>query len=204
VVATEVEPFDRSTSRLPESTLMLYTYTSLTRWGAFLEGRTVSGVGEACHLEEHIHRLEMRAVLLSLRHFQEVIQEQCLLIATDNTTVVDFLQNQGETHSLSLYLLCREIILLCDSLQTVLTVRHVSGNQNLIADVKTILVSCSHSVVCKTASSSLERGPSVSIQGKEASSRAGETPSARMVAVRTYIRHRGFSEKATKRITGKV
>ena len=183
---------------------MLYTYTSLTRWGAFLEGRTVSGVGEACHLEEHIHRLEMRAVLLSLRHFQEVIQEQCLLIATDNTTVVVFLQNQGETHSLSLYLLCREIILLCDSLQTVLTVRHVPGNQNLIADVKTILVSCSHSVVCKTASSSLERGPSVSIQGKEASSRAGETPSARMVAVRTYIRHRGFSEKATKRITGKV
>jgi hypothetical protein len=35
--------------------------------------------------------------------------------------------------------------------------------------------------VCKTASSSLERGPFVSIQGKEASSRLGETPSARMV-----------------------
>jgi carbamoyl-phosphate synthase large subunit len=39
------------------------------------------------HLEEHIHLLEMRAVLLSLRHFQEVIQRQSLLIATDNTTV---------------------------------------------------------------------------------------------------------------------
>jgi hypothetical protein len=32
------------------------------------------------------------------------------------------------------YLLCKEIMLLCDSLQTVLTVRHVPGNQNLIAD----------------------------------------------------------------------
>jgi hypothetical protein len=30
----------------------------------------------------------------------------------------------------------------------------------------------------------------------------GETPSARMVAVRTSIRQRGFSEKATKRISG--
>jgi hypothetical protein len=57
-----------------------------------------------------------------------------LPIATDNTTVVAYLQNQGGTHSSSLYLLCREIVLLCDSLQTVLTVRHVPGNPNLIAD----------------------------------------------------------------------
>jgi hypothetical protein len=94
----------------------------------------VSGVWEDCHLEEHINLLEMRAVLLSLRHFQEVIQRQSLLIATDNTTVVAYLQNQGGTYSFSLYLLCREIMLLCDSFQTVLTVRHVPGNQNLIAD----------------------------------------------------------------------
>jgi hypothetical protein len=58
--------------------------------------------------------------------------------------------------------------------------------------------------VCKTASFSLERGPFVSIQGQKASSRPGETPSARMVAVRTFIRQRGFSEKATKRIYGAV
>ena len=59
---------------------------------------------------------------------------------------------------------------------------------------KTILVPGSPTIiVCKTASSSLERGPFVSIQGKEASSRPGETPSARMVAVRTSIRQRGFS-----------
>jgi ribonuclease HI len=118
----------------PESILTLYTDASLTGWGAFLEGRTVSGVWEDCHLEEHINLLEMRAVILSLRHFQEVIQRQSLLIATDNTTVVAYLQNQGGTHSFSRYLLCREIMLLCDSLQTVLTVRHVPGNQNLIVD----------------------------------------------------------------------
>ena len=118
----------------PDSTMTLYTDASLTGWSAFLEGRTVSGMWEDCHLEEHINLLEMRAVLLSLRHFQEVIQRQSLLIATDNTTVVAYLQNQGGTHSFSLYLLCREIMLLCDSLHTVLTVRHIPGNQNLIAD----------------------------------------------------------------------
>ena len=93
----------------------------------------MSGVWEDCHLE-HINLLEMRAVLLSLRHFQEVNQRQSLLIATDNATVVTCLQNQGGTHSFSLYLLCREIMLLCDSFQTVLTMRHIPGNQNLIAD----------------------------------------------------------------------
>jgi hypothetical protein len=54
--------------------------------------------------------------------------------------------------------------------------------------VKTILVPGSPTIiVCKTASSSLERRPFVSIQGKEASSRPGETPSACMVAVRMSI-----------------
>ena len=76
----------------------------------------------------------MRAVLLSLRHFQKVIQRHSLLIATDNKRVVAYLQNQVGTHSFSMYLLCREMMLLCDSLQTVLTVRHIPGNQNLIAD----------------------------------------------------------------------
>ena len=58
--------------------------------------------------------------------------------------------------------------------------------------------------MCKTSSSFLERRHFVSIQGKEASSRPGETPSARMVAVRTSIRQRVFSEKATKCISGAV
>jgi hypothetical protein len=48
--------------------------------------------------------------------------------------VVAYLQNQGGTHSFYLYLLCTDIILLCDSLQTVLIVRHVPGNMNLTAD----------------------------------------------------------------------
>jgi hypothetical protein len=48
--------------------------------------------------------------------------------------VVVYLQNQAGTHSFYLYLLCREIILLCDGLQTVLIVRHVPGNLNLTAD----------------------------------------------------------------------
>ncbi|VDI81494.1 Hypothetical predicted protein [Mytilus galloprovincialis] len=39
-----------------------------------------------------------------------------LLVATDNSTVVAYLQNQGGTHSFSLYHLSKEILLLCHSL----------------------------------------------------------------------------------------
>ncbi|VDI72623.1 Hypothetical predicted protein [Mytilus galloprovincialis] len=76
----------------------------------------------------------MRAVFLSLRQFQAVIQGQSLLVATDNSTVVAYLQNQGGTHSFSLYHLSKEILLLCHSLDIILSVRHVPGSQNLLAD----------------------------------------------------------------------
>ena len=118
----------------PIPVLTLFTDASLMGWGAVLEDQTVSGVWSHAHLDEHINLLEMRAVFLALNHFKTRIQGQPLLVATDNTTVVAYLQNQGGTHSHSLYLLCREILLFCSKLKILLSVRHVPGNQNLVAD----------------------------------------------------------------------
>lgn len=119
----------------PAPKLTLFTDASLSGWGAYLEGRSVSGLWSPLELEDHINVLEMRAVLLALRHFIEVVQGQPLLIATDNSTVVAYLQNQGGTHSYPLFLLCREILLFCNRIDTSLTVRHVPGRQNLVADL---------------------------------------------------------------------
>ncbi|XP_071153579.1 uncharacterized protein [Mytilus edulis] len=118
----------------PDPSLTLFTDASLMGWGAYLEGRTASGLWSGAQLEEHINLLEMRAVFLSLRQFQAVVQGQSLLVATDNSTVVAYLQNQGGTHSFSLYHLSKEILLLCHSLDIILSVRHVPGSQNLLAD----------------------------------------------------------------------
>jgi ribonuclease HI len=89
----------------PAPSLTLFTDASLTGWGATLEGREVSGLWSGLQLAEHINLLEMRAVLLALKHFHDLVQGQALVIATDNTTVVAYLQNQGGAHSHSLYLL---------------------------------------------------------------------------------------------------
>jgi hypothetical protein len=51
----------------PVPSLTLYTDSSVQRWGAFLEGKSVSGVWSLVQQQENINLLEMRAVLLALQ-----------------------------------------------------------------------------------------------------------------------------------------
>ncbi|CAG2189566.1 unnamed protein product [Mytilus edulis] len=60
------------------------------------------------------------------------------------------------------------------------------------------------SVLCEASSSSSKRGSTVSIQRKKTASGSRESPSARLVTVRNSLRKGGFSEGATKRISGSV
>ncbi|XP_071176215.1 serine-rich adhesin for platelets-like [Mytilus edulis] len=70
---------------------------------------------------------------------------------------------------------------------------------------KTVLVlRTTTSVLCEASPSSYKRGSTVSIQRKKTSSGSRESPSARLVAVRNSLRKGGFSEGATKRISGSV
>ncbi|CAG2228069.1 unnamed protein product [Mytilus edulis] len=66
-------------SPVPNQTL--FTDASNLGWGAYLEGLSVSGVWTP----------EMKAVLLALSHFQSLLQNKSLVLATDNTTVVAYL-----------------------------------------------------------------------------------------------------------------
>jgi hypothetical protein len=50
----------------------------------------------------------MRAVLLALQHFKTLLVSKAVVLATDNTTVVAYLQNQGGTRCHALFLLCKE------------------------------------------------------------------------------------------------
>ncbi|CAG2206968.1 NEBL1_2 [Mytilus edulis] len=102
--------------------------------GGISGGLTISGVWNQDLLEEHINVLEMKAVLLALNHFQLSLKNQSVILATDNTTVVAYLKNQGGTHSPSLYQITRDILLLCFQLQVHLVVKHIAGHLNILAD----------------------------------------------------------------------
>ncbi|CAG2251745.1 unnamed protein product [Mytilus edulis] len=119
-------------SPVPNQTL--FTDASNLGWRAYLEGLSVSGVWTPDLLKEHINILEMKAVLLALSHFQSLLQNKSLVLATDNTTVVAYLRNQGGTHCYELYLLAREILLLCNHLHLQIVVRHVPGKLKVLAD----------------------------------------------------------------------
>ncbi|CAG2243241.1 unnamed protein product [Mytilus edulis] len=118
-------------SPVPNQTL--FTDASNLGWGAYLEGLSVSGVWTPDLLKEHINILEMKAVLLALSHFQSLLQNKSLVLATDNTTVVAYLRNQGGTHCYELYLLAREILLLCNQLHLQIVVRHVPGETQCVS-----------------------------------------------------------------------
>jgi hypothetical protein len=98
-----------------------------SRMGSFLEGKSVSGVWSLVQQQEHINLLEMRAVLLVLQHFKTLLVLKAVVLAMDNTTVVAYLQNQGGTRCHALFLLCKEILLLC-------LLSHIPGTFNVLAD----------------------------------------------------------------------
>ena len=47
----------------------------------------------------HINVLELKAVALALQRFKDQCQNQTVLVATDNSTVVAYINKQGGTHS---------------------------------------------------------------------------------------------------------
>jgi hypothetical protein len=114
--------------------LPLYTDSSLQGWGAFLEGKSVSGMWSLVQQQEHINLLEMRAVILALQHFTTLLVSKTVVLATNNTKVVAYLQNQGRTCCHTLFLLCKEILLLCLLSHIHLVVRHIPWTFNVLAD----------------------------------------------------------------------
>ena len=77
---------------------LIFTDASNQGWGAHLENLTVSGNWTDQEKLLHINVLELKAVFLALKSFQNRILDKRVLIATDNATVVSYLNKQGGTH----------------------------------------------------------------------------------------------------------
>ena len=68
--------------------LQIFTDTSKEGWGAHLNEFTARGTWSLPENKLHINYLELKAVFLALREFQDLCVGKMVLIATDNTTVV--------------------------------------------------------------------------------------------------------------------
>lgn len=111
----------------------LFTDASTQGWGAHLEDESAQGVWSIHEQSLHINLLEMRAVRLSLLHFQ-VPPHSNILVASDNSTVVAYINKQGGTRSRPLWLETLPLLELAIQKKWQLRARHIPGRLNVIAD----------------------------------------------------------------------
>ena len=83
----------------------------------------------------HINVLELKAVFLALRHFKDQCQDQTVLVATDNSTVVAYINKQGGTHSAEMCALLWRIMTWCHRFHIILKARHIPGCLNVMANL---------------------------------------------------------------------
>ena len=117
-----------------EHNTLIFTDASNQGWGAHLENLTVSGNWTDQEKLLHINVLELKAVFLALKSFQNRILDKRVLIATDNATVVSYLNKQGGTHSWDMCLLVWRILAYCNPRNILIRARHIQGCLNVIAD----------------------------------------------------------------------
>ena len=79
--------------------------------------------------------LELKAVSLALRDFKDQCQNQTVLVVTDNSTVVAYINKQGGTHSAEMCALLWKVMTWCHHYHITLKARHIPGCLNVMADL---------------------------------------------------------------------
>ena len=118
----------------PPPDVRIYTDACTTGWGAHVGETVVKGTWNDREKSLHINVLEMRAVRLALQSIR-LRPRLHILVSTDNTSVVAYVNRQGGTRSRSLW---KETVMLFQLLQrenVTLRAVHIPGRLNVIADM---------------------------------------------------------------------
>ena len=94
----------------------------------------VSGTWTRTDRKLHINCLELKAVVSALQHWAPMLQGHQVMIVTDNSTVVSYINKQGGTHSPTLLHLTVELFLWLEAQNIIVRARHIPGCLKVIAD----------------------------------------------------------------------
>ena len=111
-----------------DHSIQLFTDASKEGWGAHLDQSSTKGLWSDQEKRLHINILELKAVSLAIRSFKDQCQNQIVLVATDNSTVVAYINKQGGTHSAEMCALLLKIMIWCHHY-------HIPGCLNVMADL---------------------------------------------------------------------
>ena len=118
-----------------DHSIQLFTDASNEGWGAHLDHNSTKGLWSDREKRLHISVLELKAVSLALQSFKDQCQNQTVLVATDNSTVVAYINKQGGTHSTEMCALLWKIMTWCHHYHITLKARHIPGCLNVMADL---------------------------------------------------------------------
>lgn len=118
----------------PPSQLTLITDASELGWGAHIENWETSGIWPHQYQQKHINWLELKAVQLALQEALYLIKGKVVLIRSDNTTVISYINKQGGTHSPELCYLTWELFQWCIQYKITIRAVHIPGKKNFLAD----------------------------------------------------------------------
>ncbi len=113
----------------------LATDASLTGWGAVMSGHPARGLWSGHNLTWHINCLEMLAVFRALKHFLPDLRNYNVLVRTDNTAVVSYINHQGGLRSRPLCKLAHQILVWSQDKFLSLRAVYIPGHLNVEADI---------------------------------------------------------------------
>ena len=117
-----------------QADLTIFTDASNQGWGAHMGDSKISGTWTLTDRKLHINCLEFKAVTFALQHWAPLLQGRQVMIATDNSTVVSYINKQGGTRSPTLLRLTVDLFLWLESQSIIVQARHIPGCLNVIAD----------------------------------------------------------------------
>ncbi len=79
--------------------VVVSTDASTTGWGAMCNGHAAAGLWTGPQLQWHINCLELLAVWLALRRFRTLLHDKHILVRSDNTATVAYINHQGGLRS---------------------------------------------------------------------------------------------------------
>ena len=112
----------------------IFTDSSTQGWGAHMGDSQISGTWIHTDRKLHISCLELKALFHALQHWAQMLQGHQIIIATDNSTVVSYINKQGGAHSPTLLRLTVELLLWLEAQNIIVQARHIPGCLNVIAD----------------------------------------------------------------------
>ena len=112
----------------------IFTDTSTQGWGVHRGDSLISGTSAPLNHQLHINCLELKAIEAALHRWAPVLQGHQVMIATDNSAVVSYINKQGGTWSHTLLRLVVKLFTWLQAQNIVVRARHIPGCLNVIAD----------------------------------------------------------------------